>query len=477
MRNCWRYTPLVGLGCLLLGTVFLYSKDLREGTQPGKNIQIQEILNQVQEVAANIEDKKKRGSILSHLARLQARTGNAAIALATASTIPNDWQREHALMLIGWGQTEIGDTKGARKTATLIKNDSLRNQALAHLARWQAAAGEVDDALDTAHAVTNPARRSAVLASIALVRALRGDWVSADNYFEQAVQAAATVQNDSTKIRALIEIAELQVLARNRIGAARTLDQAEAALAEMGSNAVGDSLRAELAQIQAKAGLVGEAFRTKHEITEERMQRRALGSIAKTQAEAGDLDTAKITINAIPDSSDKDDFDRTFALSVVALEYSNAVAFDKALETVSRMPPGHFLRAHTLASIASAQAWRQDTTNAKETFRQALEEAGIVEDQGMRAQAMRIVAVSLAATGNTAEALQTAEKIQIEHERVNAFSGIAGKQAWRGDTLGALGWIATLNSPQLRAATLLAVADANLQRLERQKARSRKDMR
>ena len=90
MRNCWRYTPLVGLGCLLLGTVFLYSKDLREGTQPGKNIQIQEILNQVQEVAANIEDKKKRGSILSHLARLQARTGNAAIALATASTIPND---------------------------------------------------------------------------------------------------------------------------------------------------------------------------------------------------------------------------------------------------------------------------------------------------------------------------------------------------------------------------------------------------
>jgi len=265
--------------------VFLYSKDLREGTQPGKNIQIQEILNQVQEVAANIEDKKKRGSILSHLAKLQARTGNAAIALATASTIPNDWQREHALMLIGWGQTEIGDTKGARKTATLIKNDSLRNQALAHLARWQAAAGEVDDALDTAHAVTNPARRGAVLASIALVRALRGDWVSADNYFEQAVQAAATVQNDSTKIRALLEIAELQVLARNRIGAARTLDQAEAALAEMGSNAVGDSLRAELAQIQAKAGLVGEAFRTKHEITEERMQRRALGSIAKTQAE------------------------------------------------------------------------------------------------------------------------------------------------------------------------------------------------
>ncbi len=380
-------------------------------------------------------------------------------------------------MLIGWGQTEGGDTKGARKTATLIKNDSLRNQALAHLARWQATAGEVDDALDTAHAVTNPARRGVVLASIAWARALRGDWVGADNNFEQARQAAATSEDETEKVRALTQIAETQQMAGNKISAARTLDQAEAALAEMEPNADRDSLRAELAKVQAKAGLVDEAFQTKHEITEERMQRRALGSIAKAQAEAGDLETAKFTIDAIPDSFDKDDFDKMFALSVVALGYSNVGAFDEALETVSRMPRGHFLRAHTLASIASAQAWRQDTTNAKETFRQALEEAGMVENEGMRAQAMRIVAVSLAETGNTAEALQTAEKIQIEHERVNAFSGIAGKQAWRRDTLGALGWITTLNSPHLRAATLLAVADANLQRLERQKARSRKDMR
>ena len=463
--------------CAAPGLAPVHGQDFREGNPAGTTVQIQEILNRALEAAADIEDPDKQATILGRIANLQARAGNTKAALAAASAIANDWQRKNALMLIAWGQAEAGDSQGGRETAARIDNDMLRDQALAHLARRLAADGKADEALDITDIMTSEARKAEALADIALARARRNDWVGADYTFEQARQAAVAVENDAEKVRTLTEIADRQHMARNAIGTARTLDLAQATLEEMGPDGERDMLWAEIARVQARAGLVGEAFQTAQKIREERWQRWALAGIAKAQAESGDVQTANSTIGMIPDSTGEEDYDKTFALSIVAQEQSNAGAFHEAIETVSRMPAGHWERAHTLASIAYAQAWRGDTTDAQRTYRQALEETNLIEDEAMREQATRIVAVSLAQAGNTREALRTARTIQIEHERSNAFSGIAHRQARRGDTAGALSWIAELDSPLLRASALLAVADARLGKLQLQKARSRNDRR
>ena len=471
--NFMRLASALFLICAALYLAPVHGQDFREGTPAGETAQIQAILNRALEAAADIEDPDKQANTLSSIAGLQARAGNTQAALATASAIANDWQRKNALMRIASGQADAGDPQGGRETAARIDNDMLRDQALAEMARRLAADGQMDEALEIADTMTSEARKAEALAFIAMARAGRKDWVGADYTFEQARQAAVAVDNDAEKVRALTQIAEMQHLARNAIGTVRTLDLAQATLEKMEPGLGRDNLLAELARIQARAGLVGEAFQTTEKIREERWQRWALMGIAEAQAESGDLQTASSTIGMIPDPPGEEYSDKTFALSIVAQQQSNAGAFHEAIETVSRMPPGHSQRAHTLASIAFAQAWRGDTTDAQRTFRQALEETSLIEDAAMREQATRIVAGLLARAGNTSDALQAARTIQIEHERSNAFSVIAHSQARRGDAPGALRWIAELDSPLLRASALLAVADARLGKLKLQKARSR----
>jgi tetratricopeptide (TPR) repeat protein len=419
---------------------------------------VQAILDKVAALLPSIEDEEAYSDVAAGLAYHQARLGKVEAALETVADLEQS-EFELPLIQLAQGQAAGGDIEGAIGTADAMEQGEDRDFALLGLAMRGAEEGRLETALQIISLIEDPRTKASALSSSGMSQAHRGEFATADRLFEEAVSAALEVPNTFERVGVLLEVAERQAMDSNQTGATRTLSRAEALIEEVAGEPGSESLRALLVDAKAQIGMVDEAYRDQQAITEPLYRSWVLGAIAEAQARAGAESAALMTAEGIPETAGREERDqKALALSALVIEQSNAGDFDAALRTVEQMPERHWQRAHSLAGIGNAQAWRGEREEAVRTFRRAAEAAAAVEEAGMRAQAQRIVATSQAYAGFFEKAQRMAAAIETPaHERRNALHGVARNQALRGDAVGAVRSSGSLESPELRAMALLAV--------------------
>ncbi|MDA0306732.1 MAG: peptidoglycan-binding domain-containing protein [Proteobacteria bacterium] len=321
-------------------------------------------------------------------------------ALESSKAIFKAELRDWALGEILVAQARAGLGKAAMETAARIKDPRLIVVALRDIAEAQAASGLGRKALAAAEIIPDPQKQAEALAAIANIQVNRGDGISAHETAERLLRALGKVENPLTRIslktRAAVILAkagdgptaqdiltETEAFARQNIEgiergvALRHVANALAETEQMAramtvlSDVREDSNRTPVlitaATQQALAGDAAAALATADTIEAVRYRAVVLGRIALTQAEAGNVDEADLTLEmalaAI--AKIKLPYALSYAVSRVSLSMagigkapkaqSRALAiFEKAVQTAARIDDNR-LRAHTLWNIAAEQ--------------------------------------------------------------------------------------------------------------------------
>jgi RNA polymerase sigma factor (sigma-70 family) len=109
-----------------------------------------------------------KATMLSFIAREQAKAGDVKEALRTANTIPTDQEMDDALAGIAPAQAEAGDLKGALETVARIRDETSKAAALEDLAQFLTRTGHEKDALALAAEQTSPAVKARALLGVIL---------------------------------------------------------------------------------------------------------------------------------------------------------------------------------------------------------------------------------------------------------------------------------------------------------------------
>ena len=238
--------------------------------------------------ARAIEDEQKRASSLGEIAVAQVMVNRARDALATVQEIKANRMRDEALAAVAVAQAEAGDFQGATATARKIELHPGRAEAFAGIARAQARAGHARDAEQSisqamlaAQEIEHDETRAYRLTAIARAQAAAADDKAAEQSFAEAVSAAEKVVDDGQRHFALFDIATLQADAGYVEGAKLTAQKIEP-----GSGAHPDVLSA-IAVAQTKAGNDPDAMATVKQIKYDHDRAEAFIKLASAQAEAG----------------------------------------------------------------------------------------------------------------------------------------------------------------------------------------------
>jgi tetratricopeptide (TPR) repeat protein len=146
--------------------------------------------------------------------------------------------------------------------------------------------------------------------------------------------------------------------------------------------------------------LLKEAFETARQIRDSLAYVQALAEIAKANAQAGQMDTARATFTQALQTVQmiEDTDDRVEALAAIAKAQAKAGQFDTALQTAQMI--GYSLaRVRALAAIAKVQAKARQLQMARATFTQALQTAQLIENPVFRAVALAEIAEAQAQAG------------------------------------------------------------------------------
>ena len=188
----------------------------------------------------------------------------------------------------------------------------------------------------------------------------------------------------------------------------------------------------------------------------------AYSEIAKTQAEAGDVQGALVTAQQIEKGHHRNN-----AFRGIAPTQAKAGDIQAALAIVARID-GYDARAGALSSIAFVQSEAGDKRGAARSFSKALtavQKIGEFDDRYFR---LSLVARMMARTGHGRDAtraisdvLANTHRMKREHTRNLTLSNVAKVQAYAGDFQGALRTVARIDDGERsRVEALAVVAEA-----------------
>ena len=209
--------------------------------------------------------------------------------------------------------------------------------------------------------------------------------------------------------------------------------------------------------ITATEGIDDERFRVDH-----------LDDIAVAQANAGDADGAKLTIEKALATAARieDDGRRDWAFGHIVSAHARMGDFREALAAAARIEDGEY-RAEALADIAEARARSGDTEGAAQSIRQALAAAARIKNEDDRAESLAEIAEAQADAGDAEGAKQTLERALATAARVErryyrdwAFERIARARARIGEFREALATAAKIEDEDDRAEALADIAEA-----------------
>jgi beta-lactamase regulating signal transducer with metallopeptidase domain/tetratricopeptide (TPR) repeat protein len=396
------------------GTLFALADIARAQAESGDRAGALATFRRCLERIEGISDPAVRAQMSRYVIQLISIAGETDMALELAGKQPAHAEgvdgspRAELFMLISFHLTSSGDIARARQVADRIEDRKMRGHALLMIARAEADRGEPDAAARTVESIELLRIRIEALTgpwydldgwgtSQALAR--RGDLAGARKALLRARMLAEKLPDGPDKDDALTDLAVAH--ARNGDIAAG-LGRARSLMTEPNrSNALG-----EIAGFQAKAGAWDDAFRTAEQVTRPEARTRALRLIADAQVKAGRQAAALAT-------------------------------YRKALESSPRPD------AVELSRIAEGQARAGDVDACRATLRR-----GGVAGTAVLPE----VAVIQAQAGDFRAARETADRIEDEHARADAFASIAFVQAEAGHGADALRWAEELNNPRFAPA-------------------------
>src|SRR5262249_6891303 len=141
----------------------------------GKPTEARELLLAASQAAQRVVPSMRKGgwptqsekaTMLSFIAREQAKAGDVKEAFRTANTIPTDQAMDDALAEIPQAQAEAGDLKGALETVARTRDETTKAAALDDLAQVLVQAGHEKEALALAAQQTSPAARARALLGV-----------------------------------------------------------------------------------------------------------------------------------------------------------------------------------------------------------------------------------------------------------------------------------------------------------------------
>jgi serine protease Do len=275
------------------------------------------------------------------------------------------------------------------------------------------------DAEKAASEIEDEQQKAGILQAIAEEHASAGDKVAAGRTFEAALQAARKIPPGDTHGRyALLYLAGVQAATGDVEGARRAARAAMAAgedrrvaLAEV-SQGEARHLYA-VATAQAKAGKLTEAAQRVSAIGSDDVRVMALAMLAKAQAEAGDKQAAKQTL-------------------------------DKALKLAAQVGP------HGYAQVALAQADAGDLDAARRT-------AGAITSARLKTETLLAIQIK---AGDLRGALTKAQAIKSEFQSGEALTEVAAAQLRSADLEGGLQSAGAVKSVYWRVAALAEAAKA-----------------
>jgi len=295
------------------------------------------------------------------LVRDHLKTGDFAAALKAAEPV---WEKQ-ALSNMG------------SQASVPVVND-LRVQAFVEIAEAQGKAGRVKEALQTAEALREPEAKVILLTSLAVVRARAGDRATARSILPNL----EAIDFKKPPINIVVGVYS------------------------------GINLWTEVARAQALIGDTVASRASFLRIVKLPAASASQGSVPRTQAQAGDIEGALQTAEAIRDEAPKSQ-----ALQSIALVQVKAGDLKGALRT-ARTIPSSSVKSVALARIGEAQAQAADPATPA-TFRDANESAS------GRGDLLAGIAKLQARSGNAQEALGSARAQRVPETKAWALLGVA----------------------------------------------------
>jgi hypothetical protein len=443
-----------------------------------------------------IDSSRIRAEVLSDIAATQLRENDLTAALETAKSIGDEDKRVDALGAVAVAQAKASQIEAAQATFTVAlevaqtaKDEWVPSKRSGKLWRWiglsrvtifpslrtradmytrianaqleagqaQAARTTLDQAYAASSALQSKSDRAWMLARMVKVQADAGSIQDALDH----VQNPDFITDNQPRSWAFGMIAAAQTESGHKDAAQRTLDNMIHISERLTDKEERDNWLAQIVINQTAANEFRAAFETVQRIDSQKEQARALGEIAKAQAELGDFDKALKTVLTIHDlitmqvieEEGLEELD--LALLEIVKAQIKAGQFEAARHTATEIP---MTNTDAIGEIAETLVKAGHNEDARAILADTIQAFDTLDDDEEREGLLRDVAQAQARIGEFNEAIRIAQGITDESFRAEALCKIAVAQAKSGFVERAVELTAAILTD--RKEKLVAITDA-----------------
>jgi len=163
----------------------------------------------------DVKRRSERLTLLAQIAPMQARAGDHAGAMATASKADDASLRPLLVRDVATSQAEAGDVAGALRTAGSLDDPHAGAAAFFGILRVQSQAKDasgmhetIEVGLETVRVIRNDALKAGALGALGAARLAAGERDGAQRLIDEAMQVAAHAPDGSTQAAAFVRIAD-----------------------------------------------------------------------------------------------------------------------------------------------------------------------------------------------------------------------------------------------------------------------------
>jgi beta-lactamase regulating signal transducer with metallopeptidase domain/tetratricopeptide (TPR) repeat protein len=487
-------TALFLVPALLIGT-YAQEVDTKASlkTKPDpSHASVVQILQEAVQRADALKDARSKARMLMAIAVARANTGEQVSARAAflqavraADAIRDQLNRVYTLEDIAGAQIDSNERVAALATmrhvsqvADLIGDKHQRSFARMFIVRTFARAGDVETALRFARELPEELDQKAH-AFANVLEGLKADKPAIKRLLPSLLQAAEAVGDHTRQAVFFSDIAGVLADAGDVKTTPKIAETLEKAFEEFGPNDHSGQIilhsqvlvLSALARAQAKAGNRKAALETFQRAAVlagarpdegEGLRSARLGQVARNQADAGDIKGALRTADLVVYEYHK-------AIALVAIARAQAMkgqrdqartVFHRAVQTARGIKPLDPVRhrpdnfdsnmSECLRTIAYSQAATGFSADAVFT-------AESIDVPKWKDSAFALIVMPMAKRGEANWAAQLVERIVDERGKAEALQGIAEGRAEAGDYEGALNWAKSLTTPDQQADAMLGI--------------------
>jgi hypothetical protein len=376
-------------------------------------------------IAERIQSKDGHAEAISAVLPLYLQSRDVDLAAELANTVEDPFTRDKLLMLVAEKCAELDDDEYAMQLAETVEDYGMRTKTLERIGVQKASNGQFEKAFEIVNAMDHP---DGLLAAIAIRRANDGDGAGAD-------EALRDIEFPVDLAQALLEIAATKVKSGDKDQAVTLLDRAAATAVE----------------IEHSEERIKTLIETGNLFTEAGRRDRAVETLDKARRFAEELDNVH----------------RDSLLASIALSFFHAGSIefaDRALDLV-----GDKTQIASCLLGYSREYWANgehgEALDALEEGYAILKSQREAETRSSQARfaLFSSIATQFAGFEKGERAIEVAQAIEDENQRIAALSQIAGILTTRKEDEQARHALRALPDDASQAIALILMSDAKAQ--------------